>query len=54
MVWKCPRCKFTSRTYTVMQRHFYNKHHVSSAKKAVNKGKDTKKHVFKPTIHKRK
>lgn len=55
MVWKCPKCSYTTKQYTAMQRHYYSNHHTSRAKKkAVSKGKDTKKYVFRPTLKKRK
>jgi hypothetical protein len=53
MVWKCPKCSFTSKSYTAMQRHYYSKHHTPKAG-SVSKGKDKKKHIFRPTIHRRK
>lgn len=52
MVWKCSKCKFKSQSYQAMQRHYYKNHHKSKAKKASNKGKDKKVHVFRPTLKK--
>lgn len=47
MVWKCPKCSFKTKTYAVMQKHYYRQHHKAKAA-AKNKGQDKKVYVFKP------
>ena len=48
MVWKCPKCSHRSQSHSAMMKHYYAKHHKSSAKAKQNKGKDKKVYVFKP------
>lgn len=54
MTWKCPKCSYTTTSYQAMQRHYYSRHHKSAAKAVKSKGKDSKKHTFRPTLRRRK
>lgn len=51
-MWKCPKCSFRSRSYQAVQKHYFSKHHKSKSKKAINKGKESKVHVFRPKVGK--
>lgn len=53
MVWKCPKCKYTTTSHTAMMRHFYREHYTKKGK-SVPKGKDKKKHIFHPPVNKKR
>ena len=45
-MFKCSKCKYTSQSYTAMQKHFARAHPSKTAK-TIPKGKQKKKYIYK-------
>jgi len=46
MTWKCSKCSFRTKSFSVMQRHWSQKH--STAKHKETKGSSKKVYVYRP------
>lgn len=54
MVWKCPKCRYTTTDYTKMQKHMAKNHPSPKKKKEIPKGKQKKRFIYHPPKKKRK
>jgi len=54
MVWKCPKCKYKTASYSAMQKHYFKKHYTPKANStSISKGKQKKVYTFKPKVGKK-